>query len=353
MALCSVAGIIGVLLIRNMDPLNTVSREGFAMDTTIRVTVSAAKSVSELTSIADGALRLAAGLEDKFSMHDTASDVSVISAGAGGELVEISKETYEVLAAALDVADMTDGAYDPTIGALTALWRLKLKAGAIPSEREIADALKKVGFGSLSLSSPQSAGLEEPGAMLDLGGIGKGYASEAVRRFLREMGVTSALVDMGGNIAVMGGSAKKGSGERKPWRVGIQHPTEPRGTPICVVSLSEGAVITAGDYERFQDVDGRRFTHIFDPGTGYPVDGSLKSVTVVSNEPTQADALSTAFMVMGPARSLELLRVIPGYEVVFVTESKDGEYGVAATSGLKGSIEPAQGGPRIVFHDIW
>jgi thiamine biosynthesis lipoprotein len=334
-----------------MDPLNTVSRDGVAMDTVIRMTVSATKQNPDLEKILDGAFALVSGIEKKFSAHDPNSEITAISAAAGRDPVKVSGETYEVLASAKHVARLTDGAFDPTMGAVTLRWQEKLAEGRVPSDEEIAAALSKVGRDKIILNAPDTVFLDSEGT-LDLGGIAKGYASAAVRDLLRDGGITSALIDLGGNVVVFGGHAEKGESERKPWNIGIQHPSKPRGNPICVLKLSEGAVITAGDYERYWEVDGQRYTHIFDPATGRPVEGPLKSVTVVSGDPAQSDALSTAFMVMGESRSLELLRVIPGCDAVFVSESGRGGHRILATSGLQGSIEPVSGNDSIYFYEV-
>ncbi|MDR1510217.1 MAG: FAD:protein FMN transferase [Synergistaceae bacterium] len=346
MTICSILGLIGIFMINTMNPLRTVKREGVAMDTVIGVVASAVKSSAELKKIVDDAFSLVVGLEKKFSMHDPDSEVSAVSAAAGRERVKVSSETFSVLAAALHIAGASEGVFDPTIGAVTLCWQDKLLENEIPSGEEIRNAVSKTGFDALKLSAPDGAYLEK--GSLDLGGIAKGFISEAVRGLLRARGVTSALIDLGGNVVVMGGRPETRSGERSPWRIGIQHPARSRGTPICTVELFEGSVITAGDYERFWDVGGRRYTHIFDPASGRPIEGPLKSVTIVSNDPAQGDALSTAFMVMGEERAVELLRVFPRVEVIFVHEDEGKEYRVTATEGLRGSLMPS-GGAEISF----
>ncbi|MDR3165794.1 MAG: FAD:protein FMN transferase [Synergistaceae bacterium] len=348
---CSLAGIVGIFSIRMIDPLKTVSRDGISMDTVVRMTASAAKTESELDEILEGAFGLLEEMEKKFSTHDPNSEISAVNAASGAEWVKISYDTYAVLASSINAARLADGAFDPTVGAVTLLWQKKLAEGKIPEDGEISEAVRKTDFGKLSLSAPDGAFLDISGGAIDLGGVAKGYASAAVRDYLRKNDVTSALIDLGGNVAVMGGRAERGEAKRAPWRVGIQHPAKPRGAPICVLEISEGAVITAGVYERFREVQGRRYTHIFDPRAGRPVDGELESVTVVSNDPTQADALSTAFMVMGRDASLRLLSVIPGTDAVFVSRGADG-YSVTATAGLEGTLKPSADEVLVEFADV-
>jgi thiamine biosynthesis lipoprotein len=314
------------------------------------MTASAAKTESELGEILEGAFGLLADMEKKFSMRDPDSEISAINAAAGAEWAKISRETYAVLAASANAARLTDGAFDPTIGPVTLLWQNRLAEGKIPDDGEISEAVMKTGFAKLSLSAPDGAFLDIPGGAIDLGGVAKGYASAVIRDYLREKGVTSALIDLGGNVVTMGGRSERGETERAPWRVGIQHPAKPRGEPICVLEISEGAVVTAGVYERFGEVGGRRYTHIFVPKTGRPVDGELESATVVSNDPALADALSTAFMAMAEHEALRLLPVIPGCDAVFVSRHADG-YRITATAGLEGALRPSAGESPVEFFD--
>jgi thiamine biosynthesis lipoprotein len=323
------------------------------MDTVVRMTASAAKSEAELGEILEGAFGLLDEMEQKFSMRDPDSEISAVNAASGAEWVKISRDTYAVLASSVNAARLTGGAFDPTVGALTLLWQRRLADGKIPEDGEITEAVRKTGFRKLLLSAPDGAFLDIPGGSVDLGGIAKGYASAAVRDYLREKGITSALIDLGGNVVAMGGRAERGETERAPWRVGIQHPAKPRGAPICVLDISEGAVITAGVYERFREVGGRRYTHIFVPETGRPVDGELESVTVVSNDPAQADALSTAFMVMGEREALRLLSIIPGCDAVFVSRGarRADAYRITATAGLEGMLQPSASEAPVEFYD--
>ncbi|MDR3076849.1 MAG: FAD:protein FMN transferase [Synergistaceae bacterium] len=349
--ICSILGIAGVFLIRRMDPFRSATREGVALDTLIRVTAGAAKPKAEIERILDGAFALVSESEKKFSMHDPNSEISAISAATGHEAIKTSDGTYAVLAAALHIARLTDGAFDPTMGSVSALWQKYLPDGKTPSDEEVSAALLRVGYDRLRLQAPDTVFLDQEGT-LDLGGIAKGYVSEMVRDYLRKEGVTSALIDLGGNIVVMGGRAEMGEAERQPWNIGIQDPGNTSRTPICALILHEGSVITAGVYERYWEVGGHRYTHIFDPATGRPLEGSLKSVTIVSNDPTQGDALSTAFMVMGEERSLELLRAIPSCDAIFISDDGNGKHRILATSGLMDSLKPMPGGEPIYFYDI-
>ena len=349
--ICSILGIAGILLIRRIDPVHTVTRDDLSMDTVIRLTASAPKPKAAIEKILDGAFDLITDADKKFSMYDPNSEISAISEASGMKPVKVSRTVYSALASALYAAEITEGAFDPTIGPVTFVWRKALEEGRVPSDGEISSALLKTGYDRLRITAPDTAFLSLEGK-LDLGGVAKGCVSAMIRDYFRSEGVTSALIDLGGNIVVMGGRAERGERVRTPWNIGVQHPSEPRGDPICLLKIHEGSVITAGVYERCWDVGGHRYTHIFDPEEGRPIEGDLKSVTVVSNDPAQGDALSTAFMVMGETRSLELLRVIPGCDAIFISEDGDGEYRILATGGLRDSLTAMPGGKPIEFRDI-
>ncbi|MDR1966967.1 MAG: FAD:protein FMN transferase [Synergistaceae bacterium] len=351
-AVCSLAGIAGTFLINRMDPVRTASRDGAAMGAAVRMTVGAAKSKGELDEILGAAFDLVGDIEKKLTGYGASSDVSMINANAGSTGVKVSGETWEALAAALRAAQMTDGAYDPTIGPVASCWRENLSKGEIPTDGEILAASLKVGHEALRLSAPDSAFLDMEGGALDLGGIDEGYASALVRDLLREHGVTSALIEMGGSAVALGGMRDPGTPERKPWRVEIQDPSAPQGTPICAIELREGAIATAGSYERSSEAGGKRYANIYDPAKGRPVEGRLKSTTIISNDPAMGDALSTAFMVTGVTQAIELMRALPGFEAVFISET-DGGYEILATSGLKDMLKTVPGGPSISFYDIW
>jgi thiamine biosynthesis lipoprotein len=169
--------------------------------------------------------------------------------------------------------------------------------------------------------------LPKSGTEIDLGGIAKGYVVDRAVDVLRQSGITSASVDAGGDIRLIGG--KPGG---RPWRVGVRHPRE-RDRIIAVLELLDSAVVTSGDYERYFMLGGTRYHHLLDPDTGLPAAG-LASVTVVAADATTADALSTTVFVMGRERGLALIESLPGVEAILVTAELD----VILSSGLVGKV---------------
>jgi thiamine biosynthesis lipoprotein len=244
------------------------------------------------------------------------------------------------VSASVAISRLTGGAFDPTIGPVTALWRIgdaqnpRLR---LPDDGEIEAALSLVGADMVTVSPDDRVYLAKAGMKIDLGGIAKGFVSAEIGDFLTASGIGSALIDLGGNVVAVG-NRPNGT----PWRIGIQHPYRPRGEPICSIEVSGVSVITAGVYERYVEIDGKRYPHIFDPRTGRPVEGDLLSATVVSDDPTTADALSTAFMAMGLEKSKELLESLPGTEAVFVSRGTGEEPELYATAGIKGLARMAR-----------
>lgn len=349
----SIIGIVGIFATKGAQGMRTATRDGVAMDTLVRLTVNAPKSSAsqgDLDALLDEAINLIDALDKKISMYDPDSDLSRLNSSPAGKPVSVDRDLFWALESAREMAEITDGAYDPTIGAVTALWRDGRGGFKVPSERELARVLPLVGHANLKLSAQGEATLAKKGVRIDLGGIGKGFASQAVAELFRSRGIRSALIDLGGNVVVVGGRA-----DGKPWRIGIQDPAKARGTPLVAIEVYNSSVITAGVYERKWEAGGTEYTHIFDPATGVPISGDLESVTVVTDDPTAGDALSTAFMVMGAASALDLLRILPGVEAVFVSKKNgaDADREILATSGLRDSLELSDGGCSLVFADVY
>ena len=166
-----------------------------------------------------------------------------------------------------------------------------------------------------------------------MGGIAKGYASTRIAALLREMGIKSAIIDLGGNIQVVG--TRGGA----PWRIGIRDPRGSLQAPIMVLSALDTAIITSGGYERYKIIDGVRYSHFFDPRTGMPVRNSLLSATLVTPDGSAADALATAFMIMGPEAAMEFLRDKPEFGAVLILKDENtGGIKITATRNLKDKI---------------
>ena len=338
-------GLIGTVAIRFYDNRSTAKSRDVLLDTVVTLEIT---GKGDTEAVADGALELIRSLDAQLSMYREGSAVYEINKEAGERPVRVTREVFKLIRAAKEIASLSDGAFDPTIGPITRLWGISgsnRSMDALPGKAAIEEALMFVGFDKIIQTEPDVVYLLQKGAALDLGAIAKGYVSQRVADYLRSRGVESALIDLGGNVQLVG-SRPNG----KPWRIGIQDPRKERGEALCALELSDTSAITAGRYERFAEFGGERYAHIFDPRTGYPIRSALSSVTVVAADGTEGDALSTALMVMGPGPdALELLSLFPGSEAVFISEGRGGVPDVLATRGLEGKITSLDSSVRVNF----
>jgi thiamine biosynthesis lipoprotein len=241
------------------------------------------------------------------SFHER-SDLTQLNRKADNGAVPVSEELFDLIKEAVRYAKQTDGAFDPTVGALSSLWRFSAGEPVLPTAQQVKKALETVGWRSLELNEEShKVKIEKQGMTVDLGAIAKGYALDRAGEIVRGSGAPGGLVNAGGDVLVVGGKAPG-----IPWKIGVQDPRDPQGL-IAVAELTDCAVVTSGDYERFFERDGTRYHHILDPRTGYPARG-VRSVTIVSPSATEADALATAVFVMGAEKGLDLINARQGVE---------------------------------------
>lgn len=286
---------------------------------------------------AERALAEIGRLDAMMTTWTSTSEVSRINAGAGGPgAVALSPETYEVLDRALWIARASGGAFDITIGAFKGLWKFDQdKDGSLPQRSDVLARLPLVDYRGLSLDPTQhTARLAKEGQSITLGGIAKGLIVDRAVAQLRAAGLTDFLVRAGGDLYAAGRH-----GDR-PWRVGIQDPraggqeSRSADTSFALLSLENSAFNTSGDYERFVIEGGKRYHHILDPRTGYPV-AHTRSVTVLAPTSFLADTLDTAVFVLGAEEGLKLVASVPGAEAVIV----DADNRVHVSPGLKGRLQ--------------
>jgi thiamine biosynthesis lipoprotein len=223
-------------------------------------------------------------------------------------------ETRRVIAAALDLARETGGAFDPTVAPLVALWGFGAQAAdAPPSVTELEEARRRVGWQHLSFGEGGHLARRVPGVQLDLSAIAKGYAVDAVVAELARDRPIGALVEVGGEVRALG--AKPGGA---PWRVGIDDPDAPGSRLSAVVLLTGGALATSGDYRSVRVIEGRRRTHVVDPRSGRPVEQKVASASVIAPTCMEADAVATALMVLGPEKGLAWVEARPWLETLLM-----------------------------------
>ena len=269
--------------------------------------------------VVDSATDALRDIEAMMSDRLSSSALSRFNAAPAGEAVALPAELRGLIQRSVAIAEQTDGAFDVTVMPLVHLWRQAGKTGKLPTDEQIAEARRRIGTGHLR-PTDQGIAKDADGVEVDLGGIAKGYGVDRAVEPLRAVpGVAGGMVNAGGNLRCFGVNPKGGL-----WRVGIQHPFKPRETLCGAIALTDAAVSTSGDYERSSTIAGKRYNHILDPRTGWPVE-DVHSVTVVSlgaaDRPpsaTDADAWSTALTVLGPD-GLKRLADRPGMEAMMIS----------------------------------
>jgi thiamine biosynthesis lipoprotein len=269
-------------------------------------------------------------LESLMSVWREGSDIVRLNAAAGVKPVAIGSDVMDALRAARVVGDWTDGAFDVTFAALSDVWKFDHdQDNRIPPREDIERRLPRVDYRALVLdSTARTAYLPRAGMRAHLGGIGKGYAVDRAAGILRSRGISDFMIQFGGDLYVAGAH-----GER-PWRLGIRDPRGPADRIFAAIELTNSSFSTSGDYERFFMHDGRRYHHIIDPRTGEPARGS-RSVTIVADTATLADALSTGVFVMGPDKGMALIERLPKVDGVIVGDDNR----VLVSSGIRERLQ--------------
>jgi thiamine biosynthesis lipoprotein len=270
-----------------------------------------AKSVELLAAAAEEEVRR---IEARYSRYRGDSELARINkVAATGGVIDIDAETAGLMAYAKACFAKSDGAFDITSGPLRAIWDFSVSR--LPDQRSIDAALPFIGLDNVVLANGQLH-FRRPGMELDFGGLGKEYAADRAAEVCADLGMRHGFIDLGGDIRVVGPQP-----DGLPWRIGIRHPRD-ADKLAAEIALMSGALATSGDYERFIEVDGRRYCHILDPKTGWPVHG-LSSVTVISDRCLVAGSLSTAAMLKGPAGAAWLHRLGVRHLVI----GEDGNFG--------------------------
>jgi thiamine biosynthesis lipoprotein len=242
-------------------------------------------------------------LENMMSVYRDGSEVSMLNRFAGRTAVNVSDELMTVLEKAHEIMRISEGAFNIMLAPVVRLWR---KAGAenkLPSAEIIKQVLQLCKSENLVLdNSKGTAYLNKKECSIDLGGIAKGFSADVCCDLYREMGASAAFINLGGNVKAFGNRQ-----DGKQWAIGLQHPDKPRGDCYAAIMCSNQSVVTSGNYERYREINGEKYHHIIDGKTGYPAESNLKSVTVISQNSMEADALSTAAFVMGLENGLDLI----------------------------------------------
>ena len=283
--------------------------------------------------VLDEGFALVQELADKITGETTESEISKINQAAGEEAVAVSADVFELLQLAAEYSGAMDGQFNYALGPITNLWRIGFDDARKPDQTEIDAALEKVDYKKVQFNEEeQTVFLEEAGMSLDLGAIAKGYMTDRVQELFAEEGVTSAIIDLGGNVFVMGGSPTR-NGEI--WNVGIQDPQGSRGESIGSTKQSDASIVTSGIYERYLEVDGELYHHLMNPKTGYPFDNQIIGISIISEKSADGDALSTLVFGLGLEDGLAYVNEREDVEAVFIMKDQ----AVYISDGLEDNFE--------------
>ena len=259
-------------------------------------------------------------LDKKITVNEkgSGSEIEEINDQAGIKPVKVSDDVYGLVEDSLYYSEDSKGGFDLTIGPITELWHIGFDDARKPEQSEIDQALKLVDYHKVKLDEKEkTVFLEEKGMRLDLGAIAKGYITDEAVQVLVDNGVTSGIVDLGGNIYVLGDSPKSKDGN---WKIGIQDPNEARNTIVGSVTNKDMSLVTSGIYERNLEVDGKLYHHLFDSRTGYPFENEIAGVTIISETSTAGDGLSTGVFAMGVKNGMEYVESRKDIDAIFVTK---------------------------------
>lgn len=305
-----------------------VSESVFAMDTYMQLEIYGEQSAL------DAVKAELERLDGLFSSTEAESDIYKLNHSGSAE---VDKTTAELIGRSLELCGLTGGSLDITVYPLVEKWGFIDKNYKIPAQSEIDSLLENVDYTKVEQNSGTVT--IPDGFELDLGAVAKGFAADRARDILKDSEVKSAVLNLGGTVLAYG---EKPSGES--WRVGVANP-ENSAEFVGVIECRDKTVVTSGSYERyFVGDDGKTYCHIIDPKTGYPADNGVTSVTVVSDDGTKNDALSTALFVMGAEKAAEFCREHTDFDCVILTNDKK----AYVTKGLKESFSLADGNYELV-----
>ena len=286
----------------------SVSKTSLQMDTVVTITLY---DWTDATTI-DLAFAEITRLENLLSVDKEGSDLDRLAKAAGKEWVTIAPETEEVLKLAKEYSVLSEGAFDVTTGPLIDLWDIHDGQGHYPTDQELASVLPLIRSDDLQVEDGK-AYLARMGMKANLGAIAKGYIADQVKKLLLDQGVEHAVLDLGRNILLIGGKTAD-----TDFVVGVQDPDQADGAVVTKISTKDKSIVTSGVYERYFIYKEKKYHHILSPATGFPVEDGVASVTILSDQSVQGDALSTTCLLLGQEKGMALIESLPEVEALFI-----------------------------------
>lgn len=312
----------------DVPTVEPISKTNFLLGTVIEISIYDKKD----EAVIDKTFERISEIERKMTVNNAeTSEIIALNEASGKNEIKLSPDTFHVVEKGKQYSELSKGKFDITIGPVIKLWNIGTEYAAVPEKDALQKAVRLVDYKKLRLNKETlSAKLESEGMKVDLGAIAKGYAADEAARILKENGVSNAIINLGGNVMTIGGNPNG-----NPWKIGIQDPFNPRGNFLGVVQIKDKTVVTSGTYERYFEENGKKYHHILDPATGYPVENNLYSVSIITDKSIDGDGLSTTSLLLGLEEGMKLIESMENVEAILITSDKQ----VYISSGLKNDFE--------------
>lgn len=311
------------------DIFDSIPSSKTYFDTVVSIEIYESDSKCSNSILTKNCYEICEKYENLYSTSSKDGDVYKLN-HSNGEKVDVDSDTIIIVNRALFYSKYSDGAFDITIEPLSSLWNFGKNKKTVPDEEEIKEAVKKVDYNNIIVEydydNNGTIQFKAIDTSIDLGAIAKGYVADKVKEYLVSEGVTSAIINFGGNILTIGNKP-----DGNDFTIGIQKPFGKTNETIATISINDKAVVTSGVYERYFYKDDVLYHHILNPRDGYPFNNGLYSVTIITDASCDADALSTTCFAMGLDDAKELLKIFPSTEAVFIMD--DGT--IETTSGIE------------------
>lgn len=322
--------LISILLIINSVSLtgcsdvlsSPVTVTDFKLNTFVSVAAytTGGHSRNELDSILEGAISLCDHYENIFSRTRQSSTLSQVNSGS---LNTIPRELGDLIKTGIEYGQLSNGAFDITIGSIVDLWDFTGGSNVPPDASAVTAALKHVDYRNINLSQNDDFTYNisiPPETVIDLGAIAKGYIADRIKEYLISNGIDSAIINLGGNVLCVGSKNAKSlaGGSNADFNIGIKKPFTENGETVTTVGINDLSVVSSGNYERFYIYEDSLYHHILNPADGYPVNNGLSGVTIISSDSITGDCLSTTCFILGLEKAVSLINSLPDVEAMFI-----------------------------------